>query len=358
MIIVAFSLWALMLTDCGGNDTTANWQSLGHLSMSGEEYHVGSIAIDQSDNKPVVTTHATNKLRVYKWSSGTSWTDLGFPGTGMGPVVAMAIGPGDNKPVVVFSDSDNGYNPHVMKWSSGTSWTDLGYPSTQPCDRLSIVIDPWDNKPIVAIWSGNTLQVLKWEDGTSWTDLGFPDPAGGGLMAIVPTANPSYNKPIVVFADYWDRTTHVLEWSSGTSWTDLGNPSGSGAYNVESIVVAPLDNKPVVLLDYGMSIILRKWEDGTSWIDLGFRKIGNGTYPMAMAIGPGDNKPVVTFLEYSEIPTYNLRVLKWEDGNSWSDLGYPDSGVGCKIAIDPSDNNPVIAFQKFFDTIHVMKYNP
>ncbi len=56
------------------------------------------------------------------------WISMGSPGVGWNTSFAIAIDPSDNKPVVVFRDMAVG-KPHVKKWSSDTTWIDLGFPS-------------------------------------------------------------------------------------------------------------------------------------------------------------------------------------------------------------------------------------
>ena len=134
-----------------------SWTDLGFLSTGVTASTV--MAVDPSDNNPVVAfvnTPSDPALQVKKWSSGTSWTDLGNPSKRWSDSPSIAIDPSDNKPVVAFRDWANddyfygtGNGLHVKKWSSGTSWTGLGYPSEGPSAGASITIDPIDFKPIV-----------------------------------------------------------------------------------------------------------------------------------------------------------------------------------------------------------------
>ncbi len=128
--------------------------------------------------------------------------DLGSPGEGWMTTAGFALDPSDNKPVVVFIDMSNigAHRPHVMKWSSGTTWTNLGFLTVIVGDHPSLTIDPSDNKPIVAfVDNANNAKthVMKWSSGTTWTNLGFLGTGftDGPVVAI----DPSDNKPIVAY---------------------------------------------------------------------------------------------------------------------------------------------------------------
>ena len=270
-----------------------------------------SLTIDPSDNKPVVVfvdNVNSGKAHVKKWDSGTTWTDMGFPATGncqgWWRPPSITIDPSDNKPVVVFVDADNGRKAQVKKWSIGTTWTDLGFPSTGVASYPSIAIDPSDNKPVVAfvdVANGEKARVMKWSSGTSWTDLGFP--STGVTSSTVLAIDPSDNKPIVAFVDNPTgyAKVHVMKWSSVTTWTDLGFPGVRESGN-PSIVIDPIDKKPIVSIrdwqggdtfsDGRPGIHVKKWSGGTTWTGLGFPVEGAG-FVSSITIDPSDNKPVV-----------------------------------------------------------------
>jgi hypothetical protein len=287
------------------------WTDLGFLTAAHGDHP--SITIDPSDNKPVVVfvDNVNNaKARVMKWSSGTSWTDLGFPSTGdcrgWWRPPSITIDPSDNKPVVVFVDLDNNHVPQVKKWSSGTTWTDLGFPSTGVGEYPSITIDPSDNKPVVVFVDNNIggrAHVMKWSSGTSWTDLGFPSTGEATLTTI--TIDPLDNNPIVVFVNEVVDKVQVKRWSSGTSWTDLGYPSYTTC-DSPSIAIDPSDNKPVVAFqDWspvpGTKVVhVKKWSSGTSWIGLGWPSSPEPSCDPSIAIDPSDNQPVVMYSDTFE----------------------------------------------------------
>ena len=300
-----------------------SWTDMGFLTSYMGDHP--SLTIDPSDNKPVVVfvDNANNgRTRVMKWSSGTSWTDLGFASTGdtrgWFRQPSIALDPSDNKPVVAFADGDNSWRIHVKKWSSFTSWTSLGFVGSGVGYSPSVAIDPSNNKPIVAfvdnINSGRA-RVKKWSADTSWTDLGLI--SAGLTLGTVMAMDPSDNKPIVAFVDYTvdyysASRVHVKKWSSDTSWTDLGNPSQVNS-DSPSITIDPSDNKPVVAFrDWaspgGADVHVMKWSGGTSWTGLGWPTAGTSVGP-SIAIDPSDNKPVVMYSDSMDDDA-NLYVAK------------------------------------------------
>ncbi len=295
------------------SDNTS-WTDMGFLTTVLGDHP--SLTIDPSDNKPIVVfvdNMNNGRAHVKKWDTGTSWIDLGFPSTGdtrgWTRPPSITIDPSDNKPVVAFGDDDNSGRIHVTKWSSGTSWTDLGLVSAGSGYSPSIAIDPSDDKPIVAFVDNvidGRAHVKKWDTVTSWTDLGLI--SAGLTLGTVVAIDPSDNKPIVAFVEYTvdyysPSQVHVKKWSSGILWTDLGYPSQVNSDSV-SIAIDPSDNKPVVvfrdwandsnLLGHENGIHVKKWSGGTSWFGLGYPSEGPSFGP-SIAIDPSDNKPVVMF---------------------------------------------------------------
>jgi hypothetical protein len=354
-------LTAIIATGGGGDDNTLeddySWDHLGSL---GEGWNTRfSVAIDPSDNKPVVVfvDMANNhKAQVMKWSADTTWTDLGYPSSLLADHPCLVIDPSDNKPIVVFQEDNGPDNPtRVMKWSVGTTWTDLGFPSGATGNTLgywrhpAITIDPSDNKPIVVfVDSDNNYrpQVKKWDTGTTWTDLGFPSTGAGEYPAIA--VDPSDNKPVVAYVDNDNGgKVRVMKWSSGTTWIDLGFAS-TGDASQTAIAIDPSDSKPIVafLDEVSVRIQIRKWDSVTTWNDLGSPSHTRSDTP-SLAIDPSDSKPVVAFRDWAVPPPRGgIHVKKWSSGTTWTGLGWPMPGAdgGCAIAIDPSDNKPVVLF--------------
>lgn len=290
------------------------WTDLGYLTASGGGS--SSIVIDPSDNKPIVVfidNINDGKARVVKWSSGTTWTDLGFASTG--PSLAwhrrpkIAIDPSDNKPVVVFSDENDSYKLRVKKWDSGTTWTDLGQISTGVGYFPSIAIDPTDNKAVVAfidVDSGRKARVMKWSSGTTWTDLGF---ISSGITAQTVMAMGTDGMPVVVFVeDYYDPSVYsdtsgdtkmqAVKYAGGTSWTLLGRLTNVKGED-PSIVIDPSDNKPVVSFrdwnsPIGTNTHVVKWSSGTTWSGMGWPS-SHTSVGASLALDPSDNKPVVFY---------------------------------------------------------------
>jgi hypothetical protein len=114
----------------------------------------------------------------------------------------LACDPSDNKPVVAYSDWDNSKKARAMKWSSGTTWTDLGYPAeTLPAMLNSIALDPADNKPVVAFahsMGAKRIQVFRWLSGNDWADLRRPGTGESGHPSI---AISSDRNLFIIFTD-------------------------------------------------------------------------------------------------------------------------------------------------------------
>ncbi len=331
------------------------------------------LALDPSDNKPVVAHRELNPpyaIHVKKWSTGTTWTDLGPSPPIYGESEAIAVDPSDSNPVLSFVDYDNGWNVHVLKWSSNTTWTDLGFPSTAGAGGWngipSVIIDTVDNRPLVAFCDDSNdgrIRVKKWLSGTTWTDYGFPSSGPGAFPWMV--VSPSDNKPVVVFSDQdnGDRA-RVKKWSSGTTWTDLGFLSTSPVASATGIVLDPVDNKPVAGVTEGVIgsdtfLHILKWSSGTSWSDMGYPITGGGNF--SLVLDPRDNRPVVSsWGDYHvDPPTKHIfSLFKWSGGTSWIDKGYLASvehacfGV---LAFNPSDNQMVVLYTDESGTLRVKK---
>ena len=227
--------------------------------------------MDAAQSSPIVVfadDGTGGKVRVARWASGTTWTDLGFVSSGAGSFLSMAV-PSDNKPVVAFVDDASGHIVRVKKWSIGTSWTDMGSPSSIMACSTTIVIDPSDSKPVVALseipngqGGPSKAHVMKWSSGTSWSDLGYPTFDGSIMPSLA--IDPSDNKPIVALWDSWSDKpgfggVHVMKWLGGTSWTGLGWPGPGPTSNGPCLAIDPSDNKPVVICCDSMGPDQKVW---------------------------------------------------------------------------------------------------
>lgn len=381
--MVVLGLFTVVITGCDGSDGSADsipedyyfWDYLGTLGQGWVTPY--AIAIDPSDNQPIVVfvdMANGHKAQVMKLSAGGAWTDLGIPSPHLADHPCIVIDPSDNKPIVVFQEDTTPPTAptRVMKWSTGTTWTDLGYPSGVGAITLgstrhpAIALDPADNKPIVVFVDANNgyrPQVKKWDSGTTWTDLGFVSVGVGRYPSIAVDATDS--KPVVVFVDpdNGDKA-HVKKWSSGTSWNDLGFASPGEAFNTV-IAIDPVDNRPIVsyidtttpipppYIDVAQERVrVWKWLSGTTWTDLGFPGVRRSDSP-AMAIDPADGYPVVAFRDWAVPPPGGgIHVTKWSSGGTWIGMGWPIEGAwgSCSLAIDPSDNKPVVVL---FDSTNI-----
>jgi hypothetical protein len=366
--IVSFSSCSSGGGDGGGESTPSDyyfWESLG---SPGEGMAWPKAVAVGSDSRPLVTFRDIQnggRVHVLKWSSGNYWVDFGFVSTGNDGETSLVLDPSDDKPIVVYVDSGNNARTRVKKWDSGTSWIDLGFVSSGPTNgwynQPSITLDPSDNKPVVAFSDGDNgwkIHVKKWSTDTNWTDLGFVSSGEGYFPSI--TIDPTDNNPILAFVDAPDgQKARVMKWS-GSSWIDLGYPN-TGTSLSTRVVIDPSDNKPIVaFVDStagGEIVYVKKWDSGTTWINLGHPSSYLG-YPInynsrepSIVIDPSDNKPVVSFQDWESPLGADIHVKKWDSGTTWTGIGWPSSGssVYSSIAIDPVDFKPVVMYTESYE---------
>lgn len=353
-------------------DPSDLWRSLGCVSeeSAGEPFlsSGNSIAIDSADNRPVVAISDGGRVRVQKWSEGTTWIDLAYPVSDFSSSLSLAIDPSDSRPVVAIVDATG--NARVLKWAGGSAWTDLGYPRSDLLGKVglsqatgpALAIDPTDDKPVVVltVFEGGTfigIQALKWSAATEWTDLGYPCPGEGSDPCLA--IDPSDGRPVVAFtAGHYDYVA-VAKWAGGTTWTDLGAPLPGEGENA-SLAVDPLDGKPVVVARCSDPVCIRawRWSAGTAWTDLGQVSTG-GDWP-AVAVEPSGGGVVVVF--YDEQTGGRARVVRRTVDGAWTHMGYASAGEAGypAIALDPSNGNPVVLFSDGANGWRalVMRYEP
>ena len=79
---------------------------------------------------------------------------MGYPITGTGGAFSIAIDPSDNKPVIarygIFFNAPTPKMVCLKKWYNGTSWTEVGYlRASDSIESISIAFDPSDNELVV-----------------------------------------------------------------------------------------------------------------------------------------------------------------------------------------------------------------
>lgn len=162
-----------------GDDTP--WATLGVIASTTENsayYRHPIIKIDPTDGKPIVAYTDTpngNIIRVKKWDTGTTWTDLGDVSTSSGLNFSMILDPSDNKPIIVYEDKDNGDRAAAAKWSTGTTWESWGYITQGSTEFPSLAVDPRDNSYLVILYDkGDTGKVRLYRRNAQevWIDEG------------------------------------------------------------------------------------------------------------------------------------------------------------------------------------------
>ena len=285
-------------------------------------------------------------------------TSMGSPlSTAINEWMAIALDPTDEKPFMVFRDENDGGNIKVYKWSSDTSWVNYGTVGTDG-NWATIAIDPTDNKPVV-VWqthSNYRINVAKWDTGTTWTDLGE---AGSTGTANNPTIDLASDGTIYAFyRDHWNKQLVVYSKSPGMdgtlgtgddgAWVSLGvvtsTTEDNAYYRHPVIKVDPADNRPIVAFTdtpNGGRIKIMKWDSGTSWMNYGYMTSARAVN-FSMILDPVDNKPVVAYEDLDD--NRRVAVSKWSGFASWEDWGYitTQSAEFPSLAIDPRDNSYLV----------------
>lgn len=216
---------------------------------------------DSETRYPIVAwrnlTDGHNQIYVRRWD-GVAWAAMGAgSATGGGisntdgsAVTASIVVGADNRPIIVWSDSDSGNGEIYVKRWNGPAWAGTAWQAFSPgaasgggistnsgnSFRPAIVLDA-GGFPVIA-WEDNTIgnyeiYVLRW-NGSTWVPLG-PSASGGGIsnsavdsrwasLSIHPSGS-------IVVA--WhegtvpSRAIHARRWD-GSSWVEMGVGSATG----------------------------------------------------------------------------------------------------------------------------------
>ena len=338
--------------DSDTNFIVSHWTYLGKPTTSKSDSP--EIVVDSS-NTPILLYRdyaypGTTQARpvVKKWSSGTTWTDMGVAFLGVPEYLQLALRT-DGSPVVAGRNTNVNY-PVCYRWTGGTSWTYDGLPMGNSADAhyLALAVGS-DNKPILALTESSTYRT-KVISGFAypWASWGYLS-AAGNMGAFHSMAMGSDNKPFVIFIEYSpaDPPTYwyvrTKKYASETTWTDYGILANHGFY--PSAAINPSDGKPVVIYaDFPTgttpgNLIVKKWSTGTTWVNYGTLYTGSVSYTDIIVAGDG-----LVMAAYRD-DTYEIKVKVWQGGTSWADLGYisNNNSVEPKLAVG-SDNLPVLTF--------------
>lgn len=316
-------------------------KSFGYPSV--DEIVSSSIAL-LSDGRPVVSLHyytsyyADPKTEVFMLGPDNRWLNIGEFKTFY---AAIKIG-SDDIPVIFYKDNDDSGIIKVKKWVIGTDWRYLGSPGSYGSIDNG-VIGP-DNKPSFAY--SNCLR--QWQYGTTWNEITYSSLNGASCLSLA--IGPD-NKPVIIFVDSGSRKPSIIRWESN-AWTGLGTINSRES--LQCRIAVGSDNRPVILFQEQMSNVIQdvkarvmKWNSGTDWTDLGYAVKGEGTN-IYLALDSNNNPMVM----------YSLNIYKWSYDQVWNGLGtFGYSGGGASsVAIAP-DNNPVVVFNDTYhnDKPHVVK---
>ena len=332
------------------NTNTYHWDVPGDLG-AGSTYRIRVTSLSNPD----ITAQSANTFTIREW------LDYGFASAGQIEDSRIAIG-ADGKPIVVSSDYVDSHKVKIMKWTTGTTWSSLGTIGTLTGNRCDIAIDASDGKPVVIFRdfgdSKSRFHIMKWSSGTTWIDRGFVGAGAGDFGAIAMSAS---NRPWVIYQDCDpgnDGAAFVKEWSETTNWWDRGKAS-TGLTYFNDIAMNPVDDKPCITFRDASPFQprVKRWVSGTTWSDLAFSALGGGNYN-AVAVG-SDGMPVVAYQELGGSPPNRCRVQKY-NGSGWTDLGYLNDGQAdfMGVAIDPADGLPIVVFSDMnvSNRAHIKKY--
>lgn len=263
-----------------------------------------------TDAKPIVAQHdgfyGSVAIKVHKWASGTTWTDLGSPGTTRYRM-ALAIDLADQSPLVAYCDATASDIPVVKKWSSGTTWTAVGSIGGSSCTDIAFSADLDSNLMVVAKISGNLLTGHRYS-GSTWSSAGTV--ASYGFNPNLTVGGDGL--PVLSYANV-SAHTQVKKFSSGTTWTDLGEAS-TYFYNR---ITLDIDGQPLVTSGDGSnSFAYATRYNGSAWESLGNNGVAQYRQAPA-AISLADNLPYLLYRRSSD----GLVFLQKGDGTTFTQVG-------------------------------------
>lgn len=169
-------------------------------------YEAGALASFNSH----LYAYNSDDFHVYRYDGGTTWTDVGTPGT-----VTCMFGFSSN---VYAAISGGG----VYRYDGGTTWTDVGTPGGM-VNPIDVQVFTTNGSVLYCagqkLYSADGGHAYRYDGGTAWTDLGYIGSFnniyslvafGGTLFATANDGSGSHG--------------HVFQYVSGTTWTDLGLP--------------------------------------------------------------------------------------------------------------------------------------
>jgi hypothetical protein len=314
--------------------------STSYGSVGSNSYGMADVAINAADNTPWVAFRDgadSQRMKVKRWVSGTSWADMGTLSTGEIYEPRIAFPPSGGNPAVAFTDLADSYKVKIKKWN-GSSWIEIGSMGTDPVGQLDITFGS-DDTLFVAYAAYGAITIEKWTQASGWVKIstsifnGYYTHIASGID----------NKPYVIFQDAGNQNkVHTYKYNFGTTWDDLGYPLNASSENPSALVIDPTDGKPVLALkDNGnqYKAHVYKWSTATTWSDLGL--VGSGEAIIFSMTISSDGKPALLIRDGN----YNGRaaLYVWSTAQTWNFSGlYSGAELSGGVLVSLADNSIIV----------------
>jgi lysophospholipase L1-like esterase len=246
-----------------------------------------NVDIDGDGRAEYLVLGPNGSVDAYKYSSGTTWTDLGRIANGSAQwsdkQVRFADIDGDRKAEYLVLGPNGSVDAY--QYAGGTTWNGLGRianGSAQWTDKQIRFADiDGDGKAEYLVLGPNgSVDAYKYSSGTTWTDLGR-----------IANGSAQWSDKQVRFADIdGDRKAEYLvlgpngsvdayQYAGGTTWNGLGRiANGSAQWSDKQVRFADIDGDrkaEYLVLGPNGSVDAYRHSTGTTWTDLG--RIANGS---------------------------------------------------------------------------------
>ena len=169
---------------------------------------------------------------VFSFSGGTTWVRCGSPGGSYGLGCRSFTTDGTALYTTVIQDGGAPEDRKVWRWTSGTSWADIG--SSGGVDGQSYVFN--HGTAIFSASKGSTRandRIATWAGGTSWTDVGKPTHSNAGYNL------GSASDGSQLYIGHVPDSAHLPEifaYSAPSTWVAKGTLNLNGATSVKGML--------------------------------------------------------------------------------------------------------------------------
>jgi hypothetical protein len=308
----------------GSGSPSKSWTGF----VTGMDAWVDTLAFDPSGTLYAggwFTKASDNTVNYVAKLNGNSWSAVG---SGLPNFVNSIAIDGNGTVYAEYLKNGTGSSmPIVVKWT-GSTWQDLGFPGSNYTEVTTLACDSNNN-----LYAGGYKGIFVW-NGSSWTDIS----AGITYVNSIVFDN-SGNLYAGCSIDFQDSNgtwaNHIAKWNISTKkWTALG--AGTDDY----VLAVAYDAKTGTLYAGGLfktagdapANYVAKW-NGSTWSALG---TGMDGYVQTLACDSAGNLYAGGMFATAGGVTVN-HVAMW-DGSTWSALGAGvNSGVDA-LAFDKSGN--------------------